>query len=206
MLPAEDILAIPLWINGRAYLTVTPAFQDVRDPENGKVLRRIPLCGANEVRIALESAQEVNAPWAALAIPTRAEILNSVGEALEEYAAHFAGMIAEETGKPQEAADAEVDAAVALLRGVREVSSAGVVAVIGEKKDPLLGALRLAVPAWLAGASIVLRPPPSAPSALFALAELAGRCGFPGGVLNILYGNEDVVEELRLKEIRLLFA
>jgi succinate-semialdehyde dehydrogenase/glutarate-semialdehyde dehydrogenase len=206
MRPAEDILALPLWINGRAYLTVTPSFQPVCAAGQSEVLRRIPLCGAAEVRVALLSAQSASATWEALEVPTRAAFLSTLGEALGQYAAHFSGMIVEETGKSLTAAGAEVDSVVALLLSSRDASSAGVVAIVGEAKDSLLGALTQAVPAWLAGACVVFRSAPSAPSALLALAELSARCGFPAGVFNVLHGNEAVVDELRLSGVRLLTA
>lgn len=204
MRPAEDIMALPLWINGRSYLTVTPSFLSVCAAGQGEVLRRIPLCGAAEVRVALQSAQAASAAWEALEVPARAALLNALGEALAQYGAHFNGMIVEETGASEAAAGAEVEAAVTLLRSHRETSSAGVAAIVVHAKDPLLGGLTQAVPAWLAGACVVFRSAPSAPSVLFALAELSARCGFPAGVFNVLHGNETVVEELRLSGVRLL--
>ena len=41
-------MAIPLWINGRAYLTVSDSFYDVLNPASGEAVRRVPLCGAAE--------------------------------------------------------------------------------------------------------------------------------------------------------------
>lgn len=206
MLAVDDVLAIPLWINGRAYLTVTPEFQEICSPETGQVLRRIPLCGAAELRIALESAEEVSAPWGELANSTRAMLLNALAEALQQYAAHFSGMLVEEAGQSAEAAEAEVAAALVLLRNTCEPSAAGVVAVLGDRAEPLLGALRLAVPAWLGGSSVIVCTSPAAPSCLFALAELSARCGFPGGVFNVLHGDARLTDELRLAGVRLLVA
>lgn len=201
---AVDVLAIPLWINGRAFLTVTPAFGDVVSPSTGKTLRRVPLCGPDELQLAIDSAQSVGAPWAVLTPATRAAVLDALGEALAGYAAHFAGMISEETGKADEVAEAEVNAAVALLRGGRERSSPGVASVLGRADEPLLGALRVAVPALLAGATLIVCPPLEAPSALFALAELSARCGLPGGVLNIVYGGAALETCLRENGLRML--
>ena len=58
MSESDDVLAIPLWINGRAYLTMAPAFFDVRDARSGQVRRRTPLCGASEAQTAVASAQD----------------------------------------------------------------------------------------------------------------------------------------------------
>ena len=197
MLQLDDPLAIPLWINGHAYLTMAPAFLDVRSPASGKILRRTPLCGADAARTAVAAAQVALLPWAAHDAALRSTWFAALGEALAGYADHFARLIAEETGKDGDAAATEVSAAVALLRTAVAGNAAGVLGVVGDTAMPLLGALQLAVPALLAGATVVVRPSPEAPSALFALAELTGRCGFPGGVFNILHGGEEAVEGLR---------
>lgn len=197
MLQLDDPLAIPLWINGHAYLTMAPAFLDVRNPADGKILRRTPLCGADAAREAVAAAQAALVPWAAHDAALRTALFTAVGEALAGYADHFARLIAEETGKDGDAAAAEVDTAVALLRAAVAGNASGVLGVVGDTAMPLLVALQHAVPALMAGATVVICPCPEAPSALFALAELTGRCGFPGGVFNILHGDEAAVEGLR---------
>ena len=189
--------ALPLWINGHAFLTVTPVFQDVLDPLNRKVLRRVPLCGSEEVQMAMSAAQVVLASWASLCAKARAALLSEVGGALAGYSEHFAGLITEESGKESTLALAEVDESVALLNSSVAGADSGVVAIIGNAAMPLFSALRLAVPALMAGAALVVRPDPETPSALFALAELTARCGFPNGVFNIVHGGDEVADCLR---------
>ncbi len=196
MLETDDPLAIPLWINGHAYLTMAPSFLDVRNPASGQVLRRTPLCGTGEALKAAEAAQAALAQWRAETAVTRAALLAALADALEGYAGHFTKLIVEETGKDADAAATEVSAAVALLRRVPESSISGVVAIVSDDTDPLLGALSRAVSALRAGATVVIKPSPKAPSALFALAELTARNGFPDGVFNILQGDEAAVEGL----------
>ena len=189
--------ALPLWINGHAFLTVTPVFQDVLDPLSRKVLRRIPLCGFDEVQMATSAAQAAFASWASLSARARAALLAAVGGALEDYSAHFAALITEESGKESTLALAEVDESVALLNSSIAGADAGVVAIIGNAAMPLLSVLHRAVPALLAGATLVVRPNPETPSALFALAELTARCGLPSGVFNIVHGGDEVADCLR---------
>ena len=209
MTESDEILAIPLWINGHAYLTMAPAFFDVRDVRSGKVRRRTPLCGAAEALAAVESARNALAAWAALTAEARATLLAALADALAGYAEHFAGLIAEETGKDAVAAAAEVSAALQVLRTATASTVAtggGVVAVVSDDRAPLLGPLRQAAPALLAGATLVLKPSPKAPSAVFALAELTARSGFPGGVVNILQGDLAAIEGLcAATEVSLLF-
>jgi succinate-semialdehyde dehydrogenase/glutarate-semialdehyde dehydrogenase len=197
MMQTDEPLAIPLWINGHAYLTLAPAFLDVRNPASGEVLRRTPLCGAGEAQRAVAAASDALAAWAALPDAARAALLAAVGEALAAYAGHFARLIVEESGVDGALAAAEVADATALLRCAPTGGACGVVAVVGNAQAPLLSSLRLAVPALMAGAAVVIRPSPEAPSAIFALAELTGRCGFPGGVFNVLQGGDAALEGLR---------
>jgi acyl-CoA reductase-like NAD-dependent aldehyde dehydrogenase len=196
MLETDDPLAIPLWINGHAYLTMAPMFLDVRNPVSGQVLRRTPLCGAGEAHKAVEAAQAALAQWGAQTSVARAALLAALADALAGYAGHFAKLIVEETGKDAALAAAEVSAAVALLRDAPAVNVSGVAAIVSDDADPLLGALSHAVPALFAGATVVIKPSPKAPAALFALAELTARNGFPDGVFNILQGDEAAVEGL----------
>lgn len=201
----DDALAIPLWVNGHTYLTLAPAFLDVRNPVSGELLRRTPLCGASVAQQAVTAAAAATAPWAARSAAERAALLGALGDALDAYAAHFARLVVEESGVDAALAAAEVASAVALLRSPPVgAAAAQVLAVIAQ--TPLLPPLQLAVPALMAGATLVIRPLPQTPSALFALAELSGRCGFPGGVLNVLHGGDEAVAGLRDAGVQLLWA
>lgn len=207
MMHVDDPLVIPLWINGHPYLTMAPAFLDVRDPSTGAVLRRTPLCGAVEAQRAVSAATGALAAWAALSDAARAALLVAVGDALAGYAGHFARLIVEESGQDGALAAAEVADAVALLRSAGSGTASGVVAIVGGAQGPLLSLLRLAVPALMAGATVVICPMPQAPSAIFALAELTGRCAFPDGAFNVLQGGEAAVEGLRaVAGVGLVFA
>ncbi|HPU79120.1 aldehyde dehydrogenase family protein [Accumulibacter sp.] len=211
MTATDEILAIPLWINGHAYLTMAPAFLDVCDPRNGQVRRRTPLCGDLEARAAVEAARAALAAWSAQTVGQRAALLAALGDALAEYGGHFAALIAEETGRQVEMAAVEVGNAVSLLRatagGVATSTGSSVVAIVSDQHAPLLGPLQRAVPALLSGATVVLKPSPRAPSAAFALAELTARSGFPGGVFNILHGDQLATEALcASKEVSLLLV
>ncbi|EXI78607.1 MAG: Succinate-semialdehyde dehydrogenase [NADP(+)] GabD [Candidatus Accumulibacter appositus] len=213
MSESDQILAIPLWINGHAYLTMPQAFFDVRDARSGEVKRRTPLCGPAEALAAAGSAQAALPDWAARTVAERAALLVALAGTLAEYGEHFAELVSEETGKDAALAAAEVGDALSLLRGVdsgavSDAAGAAVVAIVSDDSAPLFGPLRHAVPALLAGATVVVKPSPKAPSAAFALAELTARSDFPGGVFNVLHGDLAAIEGLCvLREVsRLCFA
>lgn len=202
MSETDEILAIPLWINGHAYLTMAPSFFDVRDPRSGQVKRRTPMCGASEAVAAVDAAQAALAGWAATTVGERAALLAALADALAEYEDHFAALIAEETGKDAAQAATEVTEVLQLLRAAASdtaaatTGGAAVVAIVSDDRAPLLGPLRHAVPALLAGATLVIKPSPKAPSPVFALAELTADSDFPRGVFNILHGDLAAIEGL----------
>jgi succinate-semialdehyde dehydrogenase/glutarate-semialdehyde dehydrogenase len=210
MFSADETPVLPLWINGRASLTVTAAYCPVSNPLSGQRLRRTPLCGATEARYAVDSARASQSAWAALGAQARADLLRGLGDALAGYAAHFAAILTEETGLAESAAASEVAASVALLRAASTTQAeladplgGGLPAVVGVTDAPFHAALLAAFPALLSGQAVIVCPPPSAPSSLFALAELSARCAFPAGVFNILYGDDALLDALRAAGIGL---
>ena len=210
MTNSDGVPAIPLWLAGHAYLTLAPHFIDVCEARSGKVLRRTPVCGADAVRRALSAARQALPAWSGRAVSARAGLLMGLGDALAAYASHFARLIEEEAGGDGASASAEVCDAVAVLRGAppaagdaieaneangtidmhpNDPTEASVRVIFGSAQAPLGTLLRIAVPAWRAGAALVVVQPPQVPAAVFALAELGARCAFPAGVFNVLYGD-----------------
>lgn len=210
LIESDDPPAVPLWINGHAYLTMVSEFVDIRNRSDRQVLRRTPLCPRDVADKAVEAAQNAKGGWSALSGSDRRALFLRLADALDHYAEHLCGLIAEETGKTEAASGAEVAEALTVLREADGSYSAGqmaVVAIVGEAGLPLLGPLRLAIPELMAGSVVVMKSDPSAPSVLVALAELTGRCGFPAGVFNVVHGGDAVLTGFReLAGVRLLFA
>ena len=191
----EGPKAIPLWVNGHAYLTVTDAFYDVVDPVSGEAIYRVPLCGAAEAAEAVGAARAAQPGWAALAKEARQALLAALADRLDGYAGHFAKLLRKETGFSEEAAQAEVAAALAALRGTA-VGEAGVVAVVVDATHPLAGFAEAAAAALRGGASVIVKPSPKAPSAAYALCELTARAEWPAGVLNLMQGDTAAIQGL----------
>jgi hypothetical protein len=61
---AEGPTAIPMWINGHAFLTVTDDFFDVVNPATGEAVHRVPLAGAGEAAEAVAAARAAQPAWA----------------------------------------------------------------------------------------------------------------------------------------------
>lgn len=191
----EGPKAIPLWIRGHAFLTVSDCFHDVVDPLTGEALYRVPLCGAPEAVEAVASARNAQPGWAALTVPARQAALAALAGALDRYSGHFAKLLRAETGFTEDQSLAEVAAALAALRG-DDLGDAGIVAIVVDATRPLAGFAEAAAPALRAGAAVVVKPSPKAPSAAYALCELSGRAEWPAGVLNLMQGDSAAIEGL----------
>lgn len=191
----EGPMAIPLWINGRPYLTVGDGFFDVINPVTGEARHRVPMCGSDEAAQAVSAARDAQGGWAAMGPSARQLCLARLADALERYAGHFAKLLSQENGCGEEVSSREVTAAVAGLRAM-SLGETGVAALVVDDSQPLAGLVAAAVPALLAGATLVIKPSPKAPSAAFALCELATRNEWPAGVLNVVHGDGPAIEGL----------
>lgn len=198
MLSPDGPPALPLWINGRAFLTMVPAFYEVHDALTGEALRRTPLCGADEVAEAVAAAQAAAPGWAALPVAQRQELLQAWAKGLDQYTGHFAKLVRQETGKEENLAKAEVESAVAALAvACADGEDAGqVVGLAWDDSAPLQSAAALLAPVLGAGGAVVLKPSPRAPGAAYALVELSARVGLPAGVVNLVQGDEAALRAL----------
>lgn len=192
---SEGPKAIPLWINGHAFLTVSDAFFDVVDPQTGEALRRVPLCGAAEAAEAVAAARRAHASWSSLTSAARHACLEELANGLAAYAGHFAKLLREETGCDEARAQGEVAAALAALRA-DAMGEGGVAALVVDDTHPLAGFAAAAAPVLRAGGTVVVKPSPKAPAAPFALCELATRSGLPAGVLNLMQGDSAAIAGL----------
>lgn len=191
----EGSKAIPMWVNGHAFLTVTSTFHDVINPQTGEQIHRVPLCGAEEAAEAVVSARAAQSLWADMGMQARRVCLGRLADALENYAGHFAKLLSADTALDSTQASAEVTSAVESLRGF-SVGETGVAGVVVDATQPFGGLVAAIAPALMAGATVVIKPSIKSPSAAFALCELSGRAEWPAGVLNLLQGDIAAIEGL----------
>ena len=199
-------MAIPMWVNGHAFLTASQEFYDVINPATGEAIRRVPLCGAAEAAETVAAARTAQPDWAASGLQARRVCLSALAEALDRYTGHFAKLLIQECGFDEARANADVAATVAALQALA-VGETGVVGLVLDASRPLAAAAEVFAPALLAGATVVVKPSPRAPSAVFALCELTSRCDWPAGVVNVLQGDTAAIEGLcRAGVDRLIYA
>ena len=115
--------------------------------------------------------------------------MSFLGDALQGVAEHVAALIAEDSGVDVPRSKGELERLVEGLRRPPRGQSRRVMVLSGAGRD-LVTFAESAIEALAGGAALVVFPPLQCPSAWLALAELSAQCGFPPGVLNILYANE----------------
>jgi acyl-CoA reductase-like NAD-dependent aldehyde dehydrogenase len=191
----EGPKAIPLWVNGHAFLTVTDSFFDVINPATGEAIYRVPLCAESEATDAVGAAQAAQPAWAMMGLPARRLCLEKLGDALDRYTGHFAKMLMKECGFDEARATAEVVEAVAALRS-SAVGETGVFGLVLDASRPLAGLAEAIAPDLMAGATVVVKPSLKAPAAVYALCELSGRAEWPAGVLNLMQGDTAAIAGL----------
>ena len=196
-LSPNDAPALPLWIDGHAYLLMAEQFHSVINAK-GDVVRKVPLYGDDAVTIAVGSAEKGLAAWRAMAVEQRELCFTSLHELLARYRGHFCCLLEDEAGLSHELAEAELVQALATIAGrLSELHArTGVVGVTGDSLAPLAAPLSCAADALAAGWAVILKPSPKAPSALFAMAELFSRAGFPAGLVNCVHGDEQAMRAL----------
>jgi acyl-CoA reductase-like NAD-dependent aldehyde dehydrogenase len=157
----------------------------VENPATGETFATVPDLGAERVKALVDRARAAQAAWQALGFDGRAEIMYELRRWLVDNRERVIGTIVEETGKPPEEAmltellyvceslgfwakqgpkylaDERVRTHSPLLLGKRVVvryRPCGVVGVIGPWNYPLTNNFGDAIPALVAGNSVVLKP------------------------------------------------
>ena len=174
-----------------------------------------PAGDAAVVADAVSAAQAAQPGWAATPPPARGTILLDAAELLRSRADTVARDLTREEGKTLAEAHGEVRRAVDVLRyfggegwrlAGQQLPSAQPDTFVYTKREPLgVAALitpwnfPIAIPAWklapalISGNAVVLKPAELTPVSAWHLQSVLIEAGLPAGVLNIVYGEGDVV-------------
>jgi 5-carboxymethyl-2-hydroxymuconic-semialdehyde dehydrogenase len=195
------------WIGGRRVASAT-TFTDISPIDEG-VLGEISAGGAEEVDAAVAAAQKAFPAWAALTHDERADVLNSVADAIDARAEDLAVVETRDNGSLLRSHRRSVMPRVGMnfryfadmlrelshpdreVRGHRERITwdpAGVTAIITPWNAPLMLATWRIGPALAAGNTVVLKPPEWAPLTASLLADITAQAGLPEGVFNVVQG------------------
>lgn len=181
-------------------------------PYTGDAIGSIPACTPDDVRAAVERAAEAQADWADRPVDDRAAVLLRFHDLLLDRRAELLDVAQLESGKARIDAFEEVlDVATTarhyahraarylrserrkgalplLTRTVEHRHPVGVVGVIAPWNYPLTLAVSDAIPALLAGNSVVLKPASETPFTALLVRELLLAAGLPGDVFQVVTG------------------
>lgn len=206
------------YINGQWVESNTVRYEDVYNPATGEALCQVPLSTKEDVKQAVQAAEEAFKTWSKVAVPRRARILFKFQQLLIEHKQELAELITKENGKAVSEALGEVQRGIenvefaagapTLIMGDSLSSIAtdveatnykypiGVVGGIAPFNFPMM------VPCWMfpmaivLGNTFVLKPSERTPLLAERIIELFTEAGLPAGVFNIVNGAHDVVNGL----------
>ena len=209
---------VRLLINGQFVESKAREWRDVVNPATQQVLARVPMCGADEIDLAVKSAAEAFKTWKNTPIGARMRVMLKLQEFVRRDMKKIAAVLTAEQGKTLP--DAEGD----IFRGLEVVEHAcsigtlslgefaeqvatgvdtyylrqplGVCAGITPFNFPAMIPLWMFPMAIVCGNTFVLKPSEQDPMTPMLLAELAIEAGVPPGVLNVVHGGKEAVDAI----------
>jgi malonate-semialdehyde dehydrogenase (acetylating)/methylmalonate-semialdehyde dehydrogenase len=206
------------WVSGNYISSVASQYIDVKNPASQELVGRVPESTPTEVQAAIASAQNAFLDWRTVPIQQRQRVMLEYQSLIRQHTDDLAYWISLENGKTL--ADAKGD----IFRGLEVVETCcnmtdkmmgetlggigsnidcvsfrqplGVCAGIAPFNFPAMIPLWMFPVACTAGNTFVLKPSEKTPGCAMLLAELAQKAGLPDGVLNIVHGSIDVVDQL----------
>jgi len=212
------LLSVPVLIGREWSVPPTSSTHPVHNPSTGEVIARTPMCGADIVGSAVESAHRAFPVWMETPPIERARILFRYKMLLEDQFEELARSVTREHGKTLTEARGDVRRGIEVVEyacGIPELLKGesleniapgidchtvrqplGVCAGINPYNFPAL------VPMWMyplaiaCGNTFVLKPSEKVPLTGVRLIELLIEAGLPEGVLNVVHGGKECVDAL----------
>lgn len=211
-------LTVKNLIGGKFLESRSEASIDVINPATQEVVSRVPLTTGEEFKAAVEAAKSAFPKWRNTPITSRQRIMFKLQELIRRDMDKLALNITTEQGKTLRDAQGDV------FRGLEVVEHACGMATLqmGEYvsnvshgidtysiREPLGVCAGICpfnfpamIPLWMfpmavtCGNTFILKPSEKDPGASMMLAELAMEAGLPDGVLNIVHGANDTVNNI----------
>jgi succinate-semialdehyde dehydrogenase/glutarate-semialdehyde dehydrogenase len=186
------------------------------NPSTGAVLQEHPFFEPDETESRLVRARETFEQWRHQTLEQRAEHLRTLAKTLREQSEDAAGLMADEMGKPIAQGRAEIEKCAWLCEHFAAEGEAmlapepastdarrsyvahqplGVILAIMPWNFPWWQVLRFAVPALLAGNTVLLKHAPNTIGCAFAIERAMRAAGFPIGCLeNLVIDHDDAAK------------
>ncbi len=202
-----------LWINGQ--WQDTEKSYELTSPYSGEVIAHIAKASIQDVKRAIEGAQQAFQLFKKTTAYERAEILYKVVDIMRQRKDELAEILALEAGKPITAGIAEIDRTIATYQfaaeGAKQAkgetvpmdAAPGAGDRIGWTKREPLGVISAITPfnfpfnlvahklgpAFAVGNTVVLKPATQTPLSAIVMADIFREAGLPDGALQIVTGS-----------------
>jgi phenylacetaldehyde dehydrogenase len=213
------------WIGGRHVGALGGAVRTLVNPSNGKPLGDVPVCGLEDLELAVSAARAAfdSGVWTRLPPSARAKILWKLADLIDENCDELAMLETLNVGKPiSQSGTIDIPNVAETFRYFAGWCSkiegrttpiawhqpthaytvkqpVGVVGLIAPWNFPLvLMAWKLA-PALAAGCACICKPAEITPLSILRLAELATEAGVPDGIVNVVTGKGSVIGDAMTK-------
>ena len=206
------------YINGERIVSESSHCEPVYDPANGCIKAQLPFATTAEVDRAVAASQAAFASWSRTPPVQRARMMFRFRDKLEQHRAELAAIVSAEHGKTLEDATGSVQRGLEVVEfacGIPELLKGQISEQVAHGVDSFCVRQALGVcvgitpfnfpamvPMWMfpvaiaCGNTFVLKPSEKDPSCAVRLAELASESGWPNGVLNVINGGKQVVNQL----------
>ncbi len=217
----EKVPTFHLFINGMWLEPSGAATFDVDTPIDDTLVARVPDSAPIDVEGAVEAALAGHRAMEAIPGIERVELLERARQLLLAHREDFVHVLTAEAGKPPKDAEGEVNATADRLRLAMQESREimgeyipgdwsrdakgraaivarvplGVIAAVCPFNYPLFIAAAKAIPALLAGNSVVLKPASDTPLSMILFARVLQEAGVPPGGFNVVTGRGATVGE-----------
>ena len=209
---------VPLFINGEFVQSGSSEKLPVTNPANQQLLAEVPFATRDEVDAAVASAVDAFRTSKEVPVSERARLMMRYGNLLKEHHDELGELLAQDTGKTFEDAKGDV------WRGIEVVEQAANVPsnMMGETIENVAGGIDTysytqpigvcagitpfnfpaMIPLWMyplaiaCGNTFVLKPSEQDPLTPVRLVELFIEAGAPKGVLNMVHGGPQQVDQI----------
>ena len=215
-------------IDGELFDSSNAGTFNVINPANGEVVDTAPNASLDDVRRAIDSAEDAFKIWSETPVHVRARALSKSSQIIRENRDELATLLTKEQGKPFFESKIEISILSRLLEyyggmGGRISGSylppadkgrhhlvikkpVGVCGAIVPWNVPVLLMGYKIAPALIAGCTMIVKPASTTPLTDLRCVELINSAGFPKGVLNIVTGpgaivGQELVENPKISKI-----
>lgn len=209
---------VSMLINGEMVQSESQHWIAVTNPATQEVIAEVPCATAAEVDHAVAVAKTAFESWKEVPISERARLMLRYQALLKEHHDELATILSLETGKTFEDAKGDVWRGIEVVEhacNIASLSMGETIENVARKVDcysytqPLGVCVGITpfnfpamIPLWMfpmaiaCGNTFVLKPSEQDPMTPMRLAELFQQAGAPAGLLQIVHGTKDVVDQL----------